>query len=216
MLHDPALQPQFWQRFGVKELLIPARNLCAGGQTIRGYIEGVGGGVGKPEAAGVCGDTNVDGLGHTLVRLYLHIQQQLPNNLGTGCAVGLHQLPGSILPAGAVMVDPQIDAVFKAIVGPGQHIVRRHIHGDENIPLLRLGLGKALHQRGKQGRNIGIFENMGSLSHAPQTQTKTHGRANGVAVGLAVGQNDEIIPLQQPVGAIKSRQFRHFDLPPGS
>ena len=213
MVYYPGLQTQLCQGIGVKELAIPLENVCAGGGAVGGYIKGVGSGVGKAEAAGVRGNAHIHRLCHLLVRLYAHIQQKLPNDLRAGGRFRVYILVGRVFPAGAVVVDPQVNAVFHFCKGTGQHTVCCHIHGNQGIALLRLGLGKALQQRGVKGRDLVVVEHMGGFAQAAQTQTKGGGRADGVSVGLPVGQNGEPVSGQKPVGALSSRQFLHLFLP---
>ena len=105
----------------------------------------MGVGVGKSEAAGVRSSTHIDGFADGLVQHHIHFQKQLPNDLIAGGTVGFHQLIGGIFSAGSVVIDPQIDAVFQFLKGLGQHVIRRHIHRNQDITLLGRRLGDSLH-----------------------------------------------------------------------
>ena len=94
-----------------------------------------------------------------------------------------------------------------------KHIVRCHVHGNERIAHLRPWLGQSLHQRRKQGRQLGIFQQMRRLSHGTQSQTQSRRRADGIAVRFPVGQDRKVIPRLQPPGALTDRQLRHRLLP---
>ena len=71
MLGNPALQTQLGQGVGFKQPAIPVKHIGTGSGAVCRHLEGVSGGIGKAEAAGICGCSHIDGLGNS--RCHLHI-----------------------------------------------------------------------------------------------------------------------------------------------
>ena len=105
------------------------------------------------------------------------------------------------------MVDPQIKSHSLAIIR--QHTGRSHIHAHHKIPFLCLGLGQTLVQMGIFGSSFRIFQNVGGFAQLPQTHAQQCGRADGIAVRTAVGNDGVVIVGQQNGCGLRSRQILH-------
>ena len=208
MLHDPALDPEAAQGIGLEELLVQLIDPGAGGGALGGGGEGVVGGIGEAEAAGVRGGAHIDGLGQGRVHPGAHGFHNVPNKLRAGSAVRVHQLQVGEGGGGAVMVDPQSDMAQVLLKSLGQHLGGGHVGGHEDRALLGLLHGQPLMEPLEPGGDLAVGQDEAGLAQAPEPQAQGRGGADGIAVGAAVGQQAEVIPLQEPPGGIIPRQ-RH-------
>ena len=178
--------------------------------------EAVGRGVGVAEASRVRGHSGVEGIGDVLIQGHLHLPQQIVNDLTAGGSAGIHQLQGSKGGVAAVVVDAQLHEPGQMGNGVGQQLGGRHIHADEGIPVFGAILVQSLVEVTVLLGDLHIPQHMGGLTQLPQTQTQGRCGTHGIAVGTAVGENEEVIPGFQPAGSFTPGQAAHRRIPPGS
>ena len=107
------------------------------------------------------------------------------------------------------MVNAQVYAVFQFRTGLGQHGIRRHIHSHKNIAFLGRGFGQSLRKGEQQGGEFRVFQEPRLLAQLPPTPAKGRGRTHGVAVRLAVGQDQKPVMGRQEIRSLKPRQCLH-------
>ena len=95
------------------------------------------------------------------------------------------------------MVDGQLDArgVDRRVVR--QQVQRRNVGGDDmrRCKALRRPVGRGVGRVGVG--DLRVVQQIGGLSHVPQGLTQRGGRADGVAVGPHVGQQQHIVQRAQ-------------------
>ena len=171
-------------------------------------------GVGKAEAAGIRGGAHIDGVRHFFVHFHIQLRQNVPDDLGTGGRLRIHQRLGGEFPVAAVVVDAQIHTVSQIRMGSGEHMILGHIHRHDQIAVAGLLHGQSLEQGRQLRGDFRIVENAGILADGAQGQAQSRGGAHGVAVRAAVGQDAVIVVFVEVIRDLSSRQKHRLSLPP--
>ena len=108
-----------------------------------------------------------------------------------------------------MVVDAKVNPAQQMLKGNGQHTGRGHINGDNGISLLCIFLGQTLIEPAEMVCDLRIAQHMGGFAHLAQTQTQGCRRAQSIAVGTAVGQDAEIVMIQQIFCALIPGQILH-------
>ena len=210
--HHPGFQLQAAAGLDLKELAVDGCNLCTQAHAGSRRLEGLGGGIGEAEAAGVGGDGDVNRLGHFRGDLHAHGRQYLVDELAAPGAGGVEQGVGGIEGVAGVVVDAQLERARKALPALGQEGFGGHIHGHHGGVLRPVGAEQPFHAGQVPAGKLGIFPDPGVLAQASKPQTQRNGAAGGVAVGADVGEDQKVIPCPEPPGGFL--RFLHRGIPP--
>ena len=216
MFHDPALHPQLAQGVGLEKLLVQLVHPGSPLSTGRRHPEGMGGGVGKAEAAGIRAQAHIDAVQHLRLPGRFHKLQHVIDHLGAGGAVRVHQLQVGKGGGRAVVVNAQPHPAEIPLGVVRQHPGRGHIGGDDGIVLSGLLHGKALQHPAEPAANAGIHQHMGGLAQTPQPQAQRRGAAQGIPVGADMGENHIVVMVAQESRRLNPRQALRHGLPPES
>ena len=104
------------------------------------------------------------------------------------------------------MVDGQLDAAGVRSRVVRQQVQRRDVGGDDmrRRKVLRRPVGRGVRCIGVG--DLRVIQQVRRLAHVPQRLTQRGGRADGVAVGAHVGQQQHVVHLPQPCRRLLYRQ----------
>ena len=107
------------------------------------------------------------------------------------------------------MVDAQIHPIPKgrgvfAQKLPGGHIGGHHGPGHKALRSQQIAAQKA-----QPGRQVLIGQKERLLSQSPQQTAQSAAGADGIPIGAAVGEDEEVIVLPEKIGGFIQRQRRH-------
>ena len=179
-------------------------------------MEGVGGGIGKAEAARVRGEAHVDRVQDIPLGLDPQDLQHIPHYLGAAGAVRVHQLQVAEAGSGAMVIDAQGHPWQKVLESLRQHTGGGHIGGDHRILRVYFLGGQALMEPGVPGGDSGVFQHMGGFAQLPQPQAQGGGGAYGIPVRPDVGEDHVIVMGQEVRRCLSPRQLLHGSFPPES
>ena len=182
--------------------LVHPLGIKAGAHQGGGDAVGGRGGVGVDKAPGVGGDGHIEEQGNLGGEIYPHSLEHPEEDLPAGGAVRVHAGGPGIALLGAVVVDGQVDPVPVGLGAVWEHPQGGHIHRHHR-------LGDKV-RRGQHPLQIGVEEVVGilvgqepgGLSLLPQGQAQGAGAADGVPIGPAVGEDEDVVQGQQALGGL--------------
>ena len=163
---------------------------------------GVSRGIAVLETAGIGGDGHIEGNGF-LLGDRSPLADDVVNQFAAGRPPGVQTgLGGEKLLRGMV-VDGQIDAPLQpGLTGVGEETDGGNVHADHLLGRIALRGQQALQIGGKKVGGPGLGTDIGGLAQAAKGAAQGGGAANSIAVGTAVGQDEELIPALEPGGGL--------------
>ena len=94
-----------------------------------------------------------------------------------------------------MMIDAQGDASQQLPPVFRQHSGRRHVHGNQGVAGVRMGLGQSVHAIPQERGDPVVLQQIRRFSKLPQSQAQRRRRTDGISVRAGVGQDAEPVPV---------------------
>ena len=213
--HHAGLHGQPRLALGAEQHLIHRANVDACFQQLRRDAVGVRRGVGVDEAARVGGNGHIQQQGDG-GRYRRQLPDDAVNDLAAGGGIRVQARLRCEKLLRAVVVDGQLNAAGISGGVVRQQVQRRDVGGHDVLRHEALRCPVGLGVGGVGVGDLRVIEEIRGFAHIPQSLTQRGGRADGVAVGAHMGQQQHVVHLPQPRRRLLHRQAPVHSLSSGS